>query len=215
MLQHSASCPADFFPLGDARRQLPSQFASAPGYSFGKLNHGVGRFRIPPRNIRCSYLRSAETPGVGSYNMDKPPSGTIKAPIYTFGISGTVRDSQVRRFTEKGHVVGHCNLNNPGPARYFGGEKNSLLWTQPAWTQTSKNAYKGGHWDRPTPGPDAYSGEVWRESVGNQLTRPKWGSLDKRTDNPRSKRSCLIEKISTNPYVGPGTYRHATSLVSS
>lgn len=203
------------FPVGDARRQLPSQFTSVPGYSFGKPHHGVGIFRVPPRNIRSSYLRSEDTPGVGSYDCDKPPPGTIKGPVYTFGISGTVRDSQVRRYTEKGHVVGHCNLNNPGPARYFGGEKNSLQWTQPSYTQGAKNFYKGGHWDRPTPGPNAYSVEVHRESVGNQLTRPKWGSLSKRTDNPRTKRSCLIEKVSTNPTVGPGTYRHPTSLVSS
>lgn len=215
LMLKSASCPADFYPLGFAKKQVPSQFKSAASYSFGKPFCGVGKFRKPPKDIRCAYLETLETPGVGNYEMDKPNPWAPKAAEYTFGISGTVRDAEVRRFTELGHVVGHGNLNNPGPARYFGGEKNSLMWRQPAYTQGSRRPAVKGYWNRPTPGPDAYSIEVRRESVGNALTRPKWMCYSKRTDQARTKRSCLIHSVSTGTNLGPGAYRHSTGLVAT
>eukprot|EP00397_Hematodinium_sp_SG-2012_P056982 GEMP01070818.1.p1 GENE.GEMP01070818.1~~GEMP01070818.1.p1 ORF type:complete len:220 (+),score=35.72 GEMP01070818.1:109-768(+) len=215
---NSAPCPdISSFPVGDARKQIPSQFTSAAAFSFGKPLHGVGKFRIEPRDIRCAYLQSGDSPGVGSYNMDKPLPHPVTQPKYSFGKSGVVRDTQVRRYTELGHVVGHCNLNNPGPHRYFGGEKNSLLWRQPKYSLGDWRPEIKGYWTRPTPGPDVYRIETKQDILrtGNHRRAPRWKSLASRTDNARVKRSSLIVQASTPANMGPGSYRHATGLVAT
>lgn len=213
-LATSQSAPCLEYPLHESRKQIPSQFISAPSYSFGKIATGVGKFRIPPIDVRTNYLKSAPTPGVGSYNMDKPLPGPITAPKHSFCLSGTLRDTMIRRKSQWGHVLHNSTLNNPGPGEYFGGEKNSLMWEQPSYTFGYRRPKIKGYWTIPTPGPDAYTNEVIRESCGNQLTRPKWQIVSKRTDEPREKRSCFHSDISTGKNIGPGAYRHPTCLVT-
>jgi len=214
-LARSQSTPILNYPLHESRKQVPSQFKSAPSFSFGKLYSGIGTFKIPPKDIRTAYLNENDTPGVGTYDMDKIPVKEKWAPKYTFCKSGTLRDSMIRRYTEWGHVLHHSNLNNPGPPEYNAtGEKNSLQKTNPSYTFGYRRPKIKGHWTIPTPAPNAYYNEVIPESHSTLTTRPKWKIYDKRTDPHREKRPVIHLKVGTNDTVGPGAYRHPSSLVT-
>lgn len=204
-------------------QQVDTMLFGSQKYSFGKMEHGLGKYLVPRKSPRSSYLNVKDTPGAGSYDMDTNCGSDrvfVRNPRYSFGLSGTERDPMVKRFTPYSQVRGMSYHDNPGPGRYFGpesdrverfgGEKSSLQHAQPAWTMTYKRQpSKGYHWE-PTPGADRYFIERdYTDNLNNRRRFPHYGIGTQK----RSAES-LINKVSTTAVGGPGRYKHAVSLVT-
>lgn len=204
-------------------QQIDSKLSGSAKFNFGKREHGLGKFLIPRKSPRSSYLGVNDTPGVGEYDMDIHNCGSdrffIRKPRYSFGLSQTEQDPMVKRFTPWSQVRGMGYHDNPGPGTYFGpeggdierfgGEKNSLQNQQPRWSMTAKReASKGYHWD-PTPGADVYYVEGYKDQFQNKRQFPRYG-----IGTQKRAADSLVNKVSTTALGGPGRYKHSISLVT-
>lgn len=221
-LRKSASDPGIRKNYANLPQQIDSTLIGSQKYSFGKIEHGRGKFLIPRKSPRSSYLQVKDTPGAGDYD----PTGisdrsSYRSAKYSFGLSGTERDPQLKRFTAFSHVRGFGHYDNPGPGSYFGysetpgsierlgGEKSSLQHKQPAYSMVFKrNAVRGYHWE-PTPGADRYFVEGYKDNLQNKRHFP-----DYRIGTQKRSGEALINQVGTTELGGPGRYECSTSLVT-
>lgn len=215
-------------------QQIDSRLTGSHKYNCSmKKEHGQGKFLIPRKDPRSTYLGVNDTPGVGSYDIDRYAYDDVgmntgsdqflpRKPRYSFGLSQTERDPTVKRFTPHGHVCGSSHHDNPGPARYFGssvsghsmyrvgaGSAPSLLHAGPAYTMVGKRqASKGYYWE-PTPGADRYFVEGYKDNLQNKRRFPTV-----RIGTQKREGKALINEVSTSELGGPGRYEHSTSLVT-
>lgn len=197
---------------------------SSPAYGFGAPAHGWGKYKVPNVRSRSAYLERGDvTPGAGTHEIT--PEGrkdtghllvytsdrfAATSPDYSFGISQTTRWPE-KRYTDLSHVFaepyGSSHWENPGPTH-----KASVDVTKrqpPIISVTQKRAKSMGFWYRPTPGADEYKAENRHKQLNYREATWKIGT------EPRGKNStsCLINKVSSPPKVGPGSYTHLTSLL--
>jgi len=204
--------------------QRVSGHHTSPAYGFGAPAHGWGKYKVPNVRSRSAYLLKGDvTPGPGTHEIT--PEQRVLAghtlaytsdrfrqtsPDYSFGISQTTRWPE-KRFTDASHVFaepyGSSHWENPGPTL-----KASVDLTKrqpPNISVTQKRAKSMGFWYRPTPGADEYKAENRHLKLNYREATWKFGTESR----GNAKLSCLINKVSSPPKVGPGSYTHLTSLL--
>jgi len=214
-LGRSISCPG-------VPQQVSSTLRGAAAYSFGKPQHGRGKFKIPIVGKRSDYLAIKDTVGVGTYDLQPGMGreGNIehrKAPKHSFGLSTTVRDPTLRRLVDSSMVTATSDLDTPGPGRYLG---IGLYQARPMRTQPSysmRHLMGRGVRYFANVGPDHYHTEH-KQNVLNARNPPVWkfGTSERDKDGPGKDpgAGALFNRVSTTFDVGPGKYDQTTSMVS-
>ncbi|CAD7937447.1 unnamed protein product [Amoebophrya sp. A25] len=200
ILNRASSVPALRFPVGSGGKQIPSGFQGAPSYSFGAEVYC--KTRASPRS---SYLGVIETPGPGTYNMDKIPPEVRTMPRYSMGKQLRDKDMAIAPALVNRTYVSHKNVTVPGPGQYEA-DVMTLRKAAPLYSHGHRRPIAKGYWSRPNPGPDVYRKENTHRLLQREFPRWTFGREDGR------KKSSEV-KTSTTRVVGPGTYRHATCLV--
>jgi len=183
------------------------RLASAPGACSAANNRCIATKKTPARSgLVAGYGPTGDAPAA-RYACDRL---VHSSPDFSFGISKSERfPSRHTTLLSEGLAFpyGSSHLDNLPPTI-----KPNIDLTKrepPIISVTKKRGKSDGFWVRTTPGPDAYKHEdqhkhvQYRESTWNFGTEPKGNK----------KLSCLINKVSTLPHVGPGRYSHSTSLL--
>lgn len=183
------------------------RLASAPGACSAANGRCTPTKTTPARSgLMAGYGPTGDAPAQ-RYMCDRLVQS---APDYSFGISKSERfpSRHTTRLSEGlAFPYGSSHLDNLPPTI-----KPSVDLTKrkpPVVSVTEKRSKSQGFWVRATPGPDAYPHEHQHQHVQYRESTWKIGTEPKGNE----KLSCLINKVSTLPRVGPGRYAHSTSLL--
>mmetsp|Transcript_66203 Transcript_66203/g.158342 ORF Transcript_66203/g.158342 Transcript_66203/m.158342 type:complete len:284 (-) Transcript_66203:216-1067(-) len=243
-MRSTFSSSTELRSLFDDTAQVNSNLKGSASYSFGpgygKPRHLKGKFHIEvlDRRHKDHVASDARGPGVGAYDLqsavgrheasryDLPAHRELvekhghpeysRSPGYMFGAATEIRDQMVKRYT---HLSKESFYDAPGPGRYTGPDHtNKLLRKQPSYSLGPRNFAQFGKHRTPAPG----DYDVSREKELLQPKKPAWKfdvsqrafEAIEESYGPERVQHRYTEHMGTPDELGPGTYRHMTSLHS-
>lgn len=213
------------------QRPVLSTASGSASFSFGKLPHMKGKFKIEvPGPRHPEYVGGFVNPGPGSYNLQgaigrldvsggKHQQGHPehrRPPGYSFGASRNPRDTMVKRFTPHSAVRHSSALDTPGPGHYLGDRESNveddrrkkrgimLQETKPAYTLGARRPALGGPSGA---GPCEYDTRHQQEVTRFAMPKYSFGK-------DLARREAKGSKGETDEHVGPGKYAHIASMLT-